>query len=42
VVWVPYKIRSIQVDGGSEFMMEFEETCRELDIPLVVLPPENV
>ena len=23
----PYKIRSIQVDGGSEFMLEFENAC---------------
>jgi transposase InsO family protein len=33
------KIRSIQVDGESEFMKEFEEACRELRIPLLVLPP---
>jgi hypothetical protein len=37
----PYQIRSIQVDGGSEFMMKFEEACRELGIPLVVLPPAS-
>lgn len=35
----PFKIRSIQVDGGSEFMNEFEQTCKELGIPLEVLPP---
>ena len=35
----PFKVLSIQVDGGSEFMKEFEETCRELEIPLYVLPP---
>ena len=35
----PYKVRSIQVDGGSEFMRDFEEVCRELAIPLFVLPP---
>ena len=39
----PYKIRSIQVGGGSEFMKgyypkDFEEVCRELAIPLFVLP----
>jgi IS30 family transposase len=38
---IPYKIKSIQVDGGSEFMKEFEDTCKELDIPLVVLPPAS-
>ena len=35
----PYRIRSIQVDGGSEFMAEFEEECQALGIPLYVLPP---
>lgn len=37
----PYKILSIQVDGGSEFMAEFEEACGELGIPLIVLPPSK-
>ena len=37
----PYKILSIQVDGGSEFMKEFEETCQELGIELFVLPPAS-
>ena len=37
----PYKILSIQVDGGSEFMAEFEEACAELGIPLIVLPPRK-
>ena len=37
----PYKILSIQVDGGSEFMAEFEEACAELGIPLIVLPPKK-
>lgn len=37
----PYKILSIQVDGGSEFMAEFEEACAELGIPLIVLPPSK-
>jgi len=35
----PYDILSIQVDGGCEFMDEFEEACRELGIELIVLPP---
>ena len=34
-----YKIRSIQVDGGSEFMLEFENVCAELNIPLFVNQP---
>jgi putative transposase len=37
----PYTILSIQVDGGSEFMAEFEEACAELEIPLIVLPPKK-
>jgi putative transposase len=37
----PFKISSIQVDGGSEFMAEFEEACKTLDIPLFVLPPKS-
>ena len=36
---IPYKIKSIQVDGGSEFMKDFEKACEELKIPLFVLPP---
>ena len=38
---VPFKIQSIQVDGGSEFMAEFEDACAELKIPLIVLPPKK-
>jgi DNA-binding Lrp family transcriptional regulator len=37
----PFKILSIQVDGGSEFMAEFEEECKNLGIPLIVLPPRR-
>ena len=32
---------SIQVDGGSEFMAEFEAECARSDIPLAVLPPRR-
>jgi len=35
----PFKILSIQVDGGSEFMGEFEQACAELNLELIVLPP---
>jgi hypothetical protein len=38
---VPFSISSIQVDGGSEFMKEFEMACQELKIPLYVLPPKR-
>lgn len=37
----PFKITSIQVDGGSEFMAEFEQACADLDIDLYVLPPKK-
>jgi putative transposase len=35
----PIRIRAIQVDGGSEFMAEFEERCADAGIPVYVLPP---
>jgi transposase InsO family protein len=37
----PFSITSIQVDGGAEFMKEFETACAELDIALYVLPPKR-
>lgn len=38
---MPFRIRAIQVDGGSEFMSDFERTCRDLGIVLHVLPPRS-
>lgn len=38
---MPFEVLSIQVDGGSEFMAEFEEECARLNIPLYVLPPKR-
>ncbi|MFI4894225.1 MAG: helix-turn-helix domain-containing protein [Phycisphaerales bacterium JB058] len=38
---LPFPLRSIQVDGGSEFMAEFEAACAEFEIPLYVLPPKR-
>ena len=35
------RVTSVQVDGGSEFMAEFEAECAGLDIPLAVLPPRR-
>jgi len=32
----PYPILSIQVDGGSEFMADFEKCCQERNIELIV------
>jgi Fe2+ or Zn2+ uptake regulation protein len=37
----PFFIESIQVDGGSEFMAEFEDACADLNLPLIVLPPQK-
>ena len=38
---LPFKVKSIQVDGGSEFMGEFEKECKRRNIPLFVLPPKK-
>ena len=37
----PFKITSIQVDGGSEFRDEFENSCQQLGLELFVLPPRR-
>ena len=34
-------VRAIQVDGGSEFMAQFEDTCRAKGIRLFALPPRS-
>jgi putative transposase len=36
---MPFPVRGIQVDGGSEFMAEFEAECARRDLELYVLPP---
>ncbi len=38
---MPFKVRAIQVDGGGEFMAEFEEECQSRGIRLFVLPPRS-
>ena len=38
---MPFPIASIQVDGGSEFMADFEQACEDRRIPLHVLPPRR-
>lgn len=38
---MPFPIRAVQVDGGSEFMAQFEQACSDLDIRLFVLPPRS-
>jgi transposase InsO family protein len=37
----PFPIKAIQIDGGSEFMAEFEAECQAAKIPLWVLPPRS-
>ncbi len=37
----PFPIRGIQVDGGSEFMAQFEQACADKGIRLFVLPPRS-
>lgn len=41
VAQAPFAVRAVQVDGGSEFMAEFEEACQSLGIALYVLPPRS-
>ena len=38
---MPFPIRAVQVDGGSEFAAEFEQACQALRLPLFVLPPRS-
>jgi putative transposase len=37
----PFKVKGIQVDGGSEFMAEFEQACKDKGLALFVLPPKR-
>ena len=41
VAEMPFPVRGVQVDGGSEFMAEFEDTCQRLGLRLFVLPPRS-
>lgn len=38
---MPFPVKAIQVDGGSEFESIFEEKCRQRGIKLFVLPPRS-
>lgn len=38
---MPFPVRAIQVDGGSEFMAEFEQDCKDRRILLFELPPRS-
>jgi len=37
----PFTITAIQIDGGSEFMAEFEQECADQEIRVWVLPPHS-
>lgn len=38
---MPFPVRAISVDNGSEFMAEFEAACAERAIALLTLPPRS-
>lgn len=38
---MPFRVRAIQVDGGSEFKAEFEAACQAKELLLFVLPPRS-
>ncbi len=38
---MPFKVKALQVDGGSEFYSEFEEECQRKKIRLFILPPKS-
>lgn len=37
----PFPVKAIQVDGGSEFMAEFEGACQQRGVRLFQLPPRS-
>ncbi len=38
---MPFAVKAIQVDGGSEFQAAFEQACQNRGIQLFVLPPRS-
>jgi putative transposase len=38
---MPFPIRALQVDSGSEFAAEFEQACQQRGLHLFVLPPRS-
>jgi hypothetical protein len=38
---LPFPLRALQVDGGSEFAAQFEAECQRRSIRLFVLPPRS-
>ena len=38
---MPFAVRALQVDGGSEFAAGFEQACQQRGVRLFVLPPRS-
>ena len=38
---MPFDVKAIQVDGGSEFQAAFEQACQDMELHLFVLPPRS-
>jgi len=38
---MPFPLRALQVDGGSEFAAQFEQACQQRGLHLFVLPPRS-
>ncbi len=38
---MPFPVKAIQVDGGSEYRAGFEQACQRLGLKLFVLPPHS-
>ena len=38
---LPFPVKALQVDGGSEFAAEFEQACQQKELLLFVLPPKS-
>jgi putative transposase len=38
---MPFRVKAIQVDGGSEYRAEFEDACQRLGLKLFALPPHS-
>jgi transposase len=38
---LPFPVKALQVDGGSEFAAEFEKACQQKELPLFVLPSKS-
>jgi transposase InsO family protein len=38
---MPFPVRAVQVDGGSEFAAQFEQACQQRGLHLFLLPPRS-